>query len=283
MGILMASLAFPEADARVFDDAIGLCMTLGALQARMPTSEGELRRLVIELRDRREIVKAMAAFAFQSQLTLMLVLVACCASCRQPQESSRSLLHFRLAQFVDIDELDLMAVSALLPGVRADEGVPRLVVIEPLLTVRPMHQLKIASNVVPVAGSAIASLLSEVYDRSVIAAVRRDPLADLGVAVNTFENRSAGAKGVALIAAQRALQVPMCVGQTSGRQLAENSGRRSEECDDRDDFSKQLHGGRSSDRDRALVDLSQSEFQFVSSQPQNARSRHREYHLAGES
>lgn len=90
---------------------------------------------------------------------------------------------------------------------------------------------------VPVASRAIASLLGEIDDCRVISVLRRDPLANLGMAVDALEYGRAGAERVALAAAQGTFQVTMSIGQTPWRELAENPARRSKKCDDRDDFS----------------------------------------------
>ena len=92
----------------------------------------------------------MAAFTIHPELALVLILVACRASRPQAQEGPRSVLNFRLPQFIDVDEIDLVTIPALLTSVRSRKRIPCLAMIEPLLAVGPMHQLEITTNVVSV-------------------------------------------------------------------------------------------------------------------------------------
>lgn len=160
MRIFVARLAFSEAGARILDVAVGLQVALRALQTRVPACDRKLRRLVIELRDRREVVETMTALTVQSELAPVFVLVACCARCPQAQEGSRSVLNLRLAQFVDVDELDLVTVPALLLSMRSRQGIPRLGMIKPSLAVWPVDELKVTADMVPVTGRAVAPALA---------------------------------------------------------------------------------------------------------------------------
>ncbi len=76
MGIFVASFAFAETNAGVFDETVGFYVALDALQIRMPTGKRETRRLVVKFRDSREVVEAMAALALHSELALVFVLMA---------------------------------------------------------------------------------------------------------------------------------------------------------------------------------------------------------------
>ena len=53
-----------------------------------------------------------------------------------------------------------MTVPALLPSVRSRQRISGLGMIEQSLAVGPMYKLKIAADVVAMAGCAVASLLS---------------------------------------------------------------------------------------------------------------------------
>ena len=97
MRIFVASLAFSKTDAGVLHMPICFCVALGALQVRMPPGERKLCRLMIELRDGREVIEAMATFALHPELTLVLVLVTRGAGRPQAQKGPRSVLDFYLA------------------------------------------------------------------------------------------------------------------------------------------------------------------------------------------
>lgn len=117
-----------------------------------------------------------------------------------------------------------MAVPALLLGVRPNELISCLIVIEPLLTVRPVDELKLTPDVIPVTGGTVAPLLANVNDLCVVATARGDSLSDLGMAIQAFEDGLTSAKGVALRATQGAIKTTMSVGEIAGRQLALQQG-----------------------------------------------------------
>jgi hypothetical protein len=88
MRIFVASLAFSKTDTRILHVAVGFQVALGALQSRMPACDGEIRRLVVEFRNRREVLETVTALTLHSELTLVLVLVARGAGRPQAQEGS---------------------------------------------------------------------------------------------------------------------------------------------------------------------------------------------------
>ena len=166
----------------------------------------------------------MATCTVLPELATVFVLMTVDAAGSQCEERSRGILNLELPQLIEVDVFELMAVPALLLGVCPNELIACLIVIERRLAVRPVDKLKLAPDVIPMARGTVATLLDNLNNLGVIAKIRRDPLCNLGMAVQAFENRLPRPKGMALRATKRTIKTAMSVGEIAGRQLPPEQG-----------------------------------------------------------
>jgi len=140
-------------------------------------------------------------------------------------------LNLCLAKHIQVNEVVLVAVAALLPTVGSHKLVAGFIVVEVLLALRPMNQLKGPPDVFPVTLRAVSPLLGPVDNRRVVPVLPCDPASDLGVALRTDEDRLSTAKNMALRALQRRIKFPVSVAERSRRKLrVPDRGESHEKC-----------------------------------------------------
>jgi hypothetical protein len=125
-------------------------------------------------------------------------------------------LDLGLAQNVEVKVVERVAGPTCNLAMLADERIAGLSVIEARLPVGPVDKLKVSTNVLAMAGGAVAFLLVRFDDPTVIPPTRCDPASDFLMALRADENRLAGPKHMTRVAFQGAVKLSMSLGQRPG-------------------------------------------------------------------